>query len=42
MRRALDVIEPAAADQREPRECKEERGRGTQALRLERVECVCH
>ena len=35
------MIWPAATDQREARECKEERGRERQVLPLERVECVC-
>ena len=41
MRRASGVIRPAANDQREARECKEEKGRGRYVLQLERVECVC-
>ena len=41
MRRTSGMIWPAATDQREVRECKEERGR-RQALPLRRVGCVCH
>ena len=40
MRRASGVIWPAATDQREARECKEERERGRQALPLGKEECV--
>ena len=41
MRRASGVTGPAATDQREAEECKEEIERGRQALPLGRVECVC-
>ena len=41
MRRASGAIWLAATDQREARECKEEKGRERQALPLGRVECVC-
>ena len=40
MRRASGVIWPAATDQREARECKEERGRRRQALPSKKVECA--
>ena len=40
MRRASGVIRPATTDQREARVCKEERGRGRQALPSRKVECA--
>ena len=40
MRGTSSVIGPVATDQREARECKEERGKRRQALPLGRVECV--
>ena len=40
MRRVSGVIWPAATDQREARECKEEKGKRRQALLLTTVECV--
>ena len=42
MWRTPGVIWAAATDQREARECKEEREKGRQALPLWRVECVSH